>query len=171
MICIINPLIYISKEEEQRRDHGIPVKKCPQLTGFEDGRFLPVDTCDMRSNAGSTDLWTVPSWVFLEGIADVLCTPGIFCDEPISMTHNSSSLISYLIWRSKDTRFTFYFLSGCYLHDETLMMERFTDRWIQHYFSYHKCPPVRTFRLQTLWAVDTSLQECHGLFQHAIIFV
>jgi len=44
MICIINPLIYISKEEEQRRDHGIPVKKCPQLTGFEDGRFLPVDT-------------------------------------------------------------------------------------------------------------------------------
>ena len=46
----------------------------------------------------------------------------------------------------------------------TLMMERFTDRWIQHYFSYHKCPPVRTFRLQTLWAVDTSLQECHGLF-------
>ena len=72
-----------------------------------------------------------------------LCTPGIFCDEPISMTHNSSSLISYLIWRSKDTRFTFYFLSGCYLHDETLMMERFTDRWIQHYFSYHKCPPNR----------------------------
>ena len=31
---------------------------------YEDGRFLPVDTCDMRSNAGSTDLWTVPSWVF-----------------------------------------------------------------------------------------------------------
>ena len=99
-----------------------------------------------------------------------LCTPGIFCDEPISMTHNSSSLISYLIWRSKDTRFTFYFLSGCYLHDETLMMERFTDRWIQHYFSYHKCPPVRTFRLQTLWAVDTSLQECHGLFCGLLFF-
>jgi len=65
------------------------------------------------------------------------------CSPIKAIQHNSSSLISYLIWRSKDTRFTFYFLSGCYLHDETLMMERFTDRWIQHYFSYHKCPPNR----------------------------